>query len=85
MESLVVGPVSAVIGWIFSYPQDIIKTRIQVEEYGKYRSWRWCPDGGFVECGKMIYRAAGWRGFWVGLSPCLIRAAYSDGIGIVAY
>ena len=85
LESLVVGPVSACIGWIFSYPQDIIKTKIQVEAHGKYPHHRWFKDGGFVECGKAIYRAQGWRGFCVGLSPCLLRAAYSDGIGIVAY
>lgn len=52
VETLVVGPVSATIGWIFSYPQDIIKTKLQVEPDGTYKNWKWLKDGGFVECGK---------------------------------
>jgi solute carrier family 25 carnitine/acylcarnitine transporter 20/29 len=29
-ETLIVCPAAAMIGWIFSYPQDVIKTKIQV-------------------------------------------------------
>ena len=33
----------------------------------------------------MIYRSAGWRGFFVAFSPCLLRATFSEGIGITVY
>jgi hypothetical protein len=33
----------------------------------------------------MIHRNAGWRGFFVGFSPCLLRATFSEGIGITVY
>ena len=76
---------TAIVGWIFSYPQDVIKTIIQVDESNKYQRRKYIPDGGFFNCCKDIYRKHGVRGFFVGLSPCLIRAAYSDGIGIITY
>jgi hypothetical protein len=80
-----VGPATAAIGWLFSYPQDVIKTRIQVGEPALYKNWRWLPDGGFVECGKDIYKKIGWRGFTIGMQACIIRALYAEGIGIVTY
>lgn len=45
LQSLVVCPIAAVIGWVFSYPQDVIKTKIQIEEKNKYRAR--FGDGGF--------------------------------------
>ena len=85
MEALIVCPPAAVIGWIFSYPQDVIKTMLQTEAKGKYPDSKWISDGGFVACAKNIYRRTGWKGFFVGLKPCLIRAAYSDSVGIMVY
>jgi hypothetical protein len=84
-EALVVGPVAAFNSWIVSYPQDVIKTKIQVEAAGKYKQHRWFPDGGFLDCGKHIMATTGLRGFVIGLYPCLLRAALADGIGIVVY
>jgi len=61
----------------------VIKTKIQIEPRNTYRSR--FGDGGFYECGKVVYRTMGVRGFFVGLWPTIIRALYSDSLGIIAY
>ena len=61
---MIVGVFAAINCWIFSYPQDIIKTMIQVSP-GKYKKKMF--DGGFYDCGREIYRNKGWKGFWIGI------------------
>ena len=85
METVIVGPTSTALGWLFSYPQDVIKTKLQLQPAGTYKNWKWFPDGGTIECSKEILKLHGWKGFFVGLSPCLIRGAYSEGVGIMVY
>ena len=77
LESMVVGSVASVAGWLLSYPQDVIKTKLQVESVGRYKSWKWLPDGGILDCSRDILSKRGWAGFFAGLSPCLVRACYS--------
>ena len=61
----------------------MIKTRLQVAKgdvYSKYHPL--VPDGGFINCGKAIWKEAGYRGFWVGFKACSMRAVY---VGITEF
>lgn len=81
---MIVGGLAGISCWMFSYPQDIIKTKLQVE-HNIYKEQRFLRDGGFFECGKEIYRHAGFKGLWRGIEPCLIRAFVANAIGIAIY
>mmetsp|Transcript_7314 Transcript_7314/g.13524 ORF Transcript_7314/g.13524 Transcript_7314/m.13524 type:complete len:259 (-) Transcript_7314:2041-2817(-) len=67
--------------WLWSYPQDVVKTHIQVQE--DLHSTKW--DGGFKDVSKHIWKEEGLRGFWKGFSPCAIRAMIANGFGFLAY
>jgi len=67
IEGMIVGTFAGINCWIFSYPQDIVKTMIQVSEKGRYKANKWLFDGGFYNCAKEIYTEGGWKGFWIGI------------------
>ena len=56
--------------WIGSYPFDVVKSKMQSDGFGaagqRYRSMR--------DCFGQTWRAEGWRGFWKGGGPTLLRA-----------
>ena len=64
--------------WFWSYPQDVIKTKIQ-SGYKVNKGW----DGGMTEMTKIIWRAEGFFGFWRGFSACFWRATIPNGFGFV--
>ena len=80
-----VGSIAGVSCWVFSYPQDVVKTMLQVSKEGTYKKNKWLFDGGFYDCARKIYKKDGLKGFWVGISPCLVRAVVANAIGIAIY
>lgn len=84
-EGMIIGSFAGICCWVFSYPQDIVKTLIQVSPQGTYKKNKWLLDGGFYDCSSKIYKADGLKGFWIGIQPCLIRAAIANAIGIALY
>ncbi|KAF2702658.1 mitochondrial carnitine/acylcarnitine carrier protein [Pleomassaria siparia CBS 279.74] len=55
--------------WIASYPLDVVKSKMQTDEFGakqKYKSMR--------DCFAQVWRTEGMGGFWRGVGPTLLRA-----------
>ncbi|EFX00966.1 mitochondrial carrier protein [Grosmannia clavigera kw1407] len=56
--------------WLASYPFDVVKSKMQTDALApadqRFRSMR--------DCFAQIWRADGFRGFWRGLTPTLMRA-----------
>lgn len=81
----VAGGLAGISAWLLSYPQDIIKSRIQVQPklYPPHPLLRF--DGGLISCAKQINAERGFRGFWVGFGPCAARAMPANAVGFLAY
>lgn len=56
--------------WLASYPFDVVKSKMQTDGFGttamKY--------AGMTDCVRKTWRGEGWRGFWRGIGPTLVRA-----------
>jgi solute carrier family 25 carnitine/acylcarnitine transporter 20/29 len=55
--------------WLWSYPFDVIKSKMQTDGFGerqKYKSMR--------DCFAQTFKAEGLGGFWRGIGPTLLRA-----------
>lgn len=69
-ELLLSGALSGNALWLSSYPLDVIKSNIQSDGFGKnsvYNGKIWLTT-------KTIWKVSGFRGFWKGIVPCLVRA-----------
>lgn len=51
VEAMVTGGIAGWGAWVFAYPQDVIKTNLQISKTN-YPRHKWIPDGGFFACGK---------------------------------
>jgi hypothetical protein len=56
---LICGGIGGYFCWQFSYPQDVIKTKLQIEKDGYYKVNKYLMDGGFYDCMMQIYKKDG--------------------------
>jgi len=67
---ILAGGFSGTASWIFTYPLDVVKTRIQTDGHGgKPRQYN-----GVIDCFVKSYRAEKFRAFTHGLNSSIIRA-----------
>jgi len=70
---LLAGGTAGIISWVFTYPQDVIKTRLQLDGMGK------TTYQGAVDCARCIYKNEGMRGYFKGLNATIVRAFPCNG------
>ncbi len=60
LSFMIAGALSGILCWVASFPQDVIKTNIQLDiEGNKFVKNKYLFDGGFIDCSKYIYRKDG--------------------------
>ncbi|KAI8319502.1 mitochondrial carrier [Martensiomyces pterosporus] len=67
--------------WLTSYPIDVIKSKIQTDGFaGEGRKYN-----GSVDCAKKILKHEGFKGFFRGIAPCLLRAAPANAATFIGF
>ncbi|KAJ2710752.1 Mitochondrial carrier protein ymc2 [Coemansia spiralis] len=66
--------------WLTSYPIDIVKSKMQTDGFGSARAFR-----GPLDCARQILHREGVRGFFHGITPCLLRAAPANAATFIAF
>lgn len=76
LNAMFAGAVGGWNYWFFTYPLDVIKTKMMAQDPSICRTKKLTWVGAATE----LYREAGFRSFTRGLTPCLIRAIPANGI-----
>eukprot|EP00698_Gefionella_okellyi_P016330 TRINITY_DN4671_c0_g1_i2.p1 TRINITY_DN4671_c0_g1~~TRINITY_DN4671_c0_g1_i2.p1 ORF type:complete len:232 (+),score=23.51 TRINITY_DN4671_c0_g1_i2:330-1025(+) len=82
---MVAGGVGGFAAWVFSYPQDVVKSRIQAEDAFPTQYKRRFFDGGFWSCMKSVVKKEGFVGLWRGFGTCAARSFPANAAGFLAY
>ncbi|KAI8975094.1 mitochondrial carrier domain-containing protein [Mycotypha africana] len=70
------GGTAGIVAWCSTYFADVLKTRIQSEP-SRYK--------GIIDCTRQTYSSEGWRIFFRGLTPTILRAFPSNAATFAAY
>ncbi|KAM3129264.1 hypothetical protein pb186bvf_018643 [Paramecium bursaria] len=87
-QQFIAGSLAGLMCITFSYPQDVIKTRIQCDSLLPPRERLYKSrffDGGISDCAQKVYKQMGWRGFWQGFNSCLIYYMVAGATQLVGY
>jgi len=78
-KMVLAGAISGYAYWIFGFPIDLIKTKVQSDSFTnpQFKS--------IMDCIGQTYRAGGMRGFFRGLLPCMLRAGPVNAGNFVIY
>jgi len=81
-----IGGIAGVVTWTVSYPQDVIKSHIQLQDPNKPLRYKAILfDGGFWRCGNHLVQQEGWRSLWRGYTPCALRSVPANAAGFFVY
>lgn len=69
LHLMAAGGLAGVLSWLFSYPCDVVKSRLQVDGMTRPRKY-----AGFWDCAVKSYRSEGTAAFTRGLNSTLVRA-----------
>lgn len=87
---LLAGGLAGLLSWLFTYPQDVVKTKLQcdtglVKKYPDRKVFGIIKDGGIISCTKSIWRNNGISGFTKGFSACSLKAVIAEAVTFFVY
>ncbi|ORX78520.1 mitochondrial carrier [Anaeromyces robustus] len=74
------GGIAGIASWIGIFPIDLVKSKLQIDAKSKHKMYK-----NQLQCIKYIYKTSGVRGFYQGISSCLIRAFPVHALNFVVY
>ncbi|KAJ6131628.1 hypothetical protein N7523_001334 [Penicillium sp. IBT 18751x] len=79
------GGISAQLFWLTSYPSDVVKQRLMTDPMGGALNDGQRRFSGWKDACKAVWRERGWRGYWRGFVPCILRAFPANAMALVAF
>lgn len=77
--TLLYGGISGIALWLFTFPFDVVKSRIQADNPAK-RKYK-----NILSTFALIYKDSGVSGFFKGIAPCLMRAPLGNGLTFLTF
>ncbi|KAK9463892.1 mitochondrial carrier-7 [Lipomyces oligophaga] len=73
------GGFSSQIGWVFGLPPDVIKQMIMTDNIAKKKYPTW------MSAATEVYRHSGWRGYFKGFIPCMLRSFPTNAASLLVF
>ncbi|KAI8929237.1 mitochondrial carrier domain-containing protein [Entophlyctis helioformis] len=80
-KQLLFGATSGYMLWIFIYPIDVIKSKLQTDGFDKATQ----KYSGMVDCYRKVVAQEGFAGLYRGFSACMLRAGPANAATFAAY